>query len=291
MKEVAEVLDITLGDCEVTFRRKGDEQEKELLVEEHESELQVDWKIKEEVTENSDERSCNYCGKEFKHIGHLTQHKLCHTMKAVKSADIVHTFKCRQCSNAFETKKKLAKHILKEHGTCNEFGKNYKLKGNLNRHKLSHYNEWTPQQPIESVDTFSCSQCSIMLESSNKLAKHVLKEHGTVFVATKTGIRFACKDCDKTFGKEQKLLNHIQNHHQIVIENKREPFNSGVIENDVINTEELYNCNNCDKSFVKKRQLSKHRFFIHSGVTIICPDCNKEFSRRDKLNAHRRKKH
>ena len=297
VKEVAKVLDITLGDCEVNFRRKGEKQKKDLLVEEHLSEPQMNWNMKEEVTENSDELSCNYCGKEFKHISHLTQHKLCHKIKSVKSIDLDHTFKCRQCSDTFETKKKLAKHIIKEHGTCNECGKKYKLKGNLARHKLSHYNELTPPPPIESADTFSCSQCSNLFVSNKKLAKHVLKEHGQICTASKsddfskTEIRLTCKDCDKTFGKEQKLLIHIQKYHQIRNENKRVSLVSGVFAHDVINTEQLYECTNCDKSFGKKRQLSKHRFFIHSGVTIICPDCNKEFSRRDKLNAHRRIKH
>ena len=297
VQEVAKVLGITLGDCQVIFRKKGicQEQEKEQLIKEQDIEPHLDWKIKEEVAENSEELSCNPCGKQFKHIGHLKRHKLHHTKESLKSVDYNNPFKCSQCSDRFDTKKRLTKHILKEHGTCNECGKRYKFKGNLIRHKLTHYNDLTP--PIESVETFSCSQCSDIFINSKKLEKHVLKDHGKISIvakcedASESGIRFKCTDCDKTFAKEHKLLKHIQNYHQTLDKNQRKTNNSGNLTDKPLNTEQLYHCNNCDKSFRNKKQLCKHRFSIHSGVTIICPDCNKEFSRRDKLNAHRRNKH
>ena len=299
VQEVAKVLGITLGDCQIGFRRKGEdheeEDEQEDLEEGQDKESELNWTTKEEVIENPDDLFCKYCGKQFKHQGPLKQHMLCHTKESLKSVNSIDNLTCSQCSDMFETKHKLTKHIMKKHGTCDECGKKYKYKGSLSQHKLSHKKDLTTS--TDSINFFSCSQCPKIFNGSKKLAKHILKDHGKMSIVTKSedgsksGIRLPCTDCEKTFPKEHKLLKHIQSYHQTLDGYKIETYKSAGIEKSNILSEKPYGCKDCDKSFRNNKQLNKHSASIHSGLIISCPECNKEFSRRDKLNAHKKNMH
>ena len=298
VQEVAKVLGITLGHCQIGLRRKGEDQEEEEEEQEdmeQANESELDWTTKKEVIENPDNFSCQYCGKQFKHQGPLKQHMLCHAKKELKSINSIDYLTCSQCSDMFESKHKLIKHVMKEHGTCDECGKKYKYKGSLRQHKLSHKKDLTTS--TDSIDLFSCSQCPKMFNGSKKLAKHILKDHGKMSIVTKSedasksGIRLPCTDCENTFAKEHKLLKHIQSYHQTLDVNEKETYQSADMEYSNLLSEKPFGCKNCDKSFRNKKQLNKHSASIHSGIVISCPECNKEFSRGDKLNAHKKNKH
>ena len=117
VKELAKVLGILLGDCQVGSRRQVVKQEKEEHVEEHVEE-QIGGTIKEEVVDAIKEvYYCTECDKEFKRKSHLMRHKLRHKEKSELTQYSSDIFKCHQCPQRCNSKAYLAKHMLKIHGT------------------------------------------------------------------------------------------------------------------------------------------------------------------------------
>ena len=171
---------------------------------------------------------------------------------------------------------------MKENFTCHECGKQYTRKDHLKRHKIQHTTD---------SDVLSCSQCFEIVESTDKLNEHVMKEHGATSILTKsensptTKIRFPCNDCDRTFSLAFKLAIHIKDNHPALTEI---PSN---FQHDTLDLEKSYACVNCPETFQSSKQRYKHNSSLHSGVTIPCDECEKQFSRKDKLSTHKKNKH
>ena len=220
MQEVAKVLGISLGDCQVGTRRQGVQQEKRRKEE-------AKQKKNPELKEKIEERELIEWGK----------------IKVESFLDM-----------------KMEDSLDKEKFACTECNKQFKRNDHLKRHKLKH----TPDGEYK--------------------------------------IRFPCTNCDRTFSLAFKLKIHIKDSHPDLNEvpgalDSEELYHqvlneaSSNIDDDAINSEELFACTYCSKTFKNKKQRYKHASSIHSGVEIKCDECDKQFSRKDKLNRHKKNIH
>ena len=174
---------------------------------------------------------------------------------------------------------------------CNKCGKHFNQDDHLERHRLTHTSD------IEDSALLSYSQGYEIVESSDKLDEHLLREDETSSVLTKfeksstTKQRFLCIDCGLTFSQAFKLATHNKDNHQALTERETLYLSASNFVHAALDSEKLYACVNCSKTFVNNRQRYKHNARVHSGVTNGCDECEKQFTRKDKLVVHKKAKH
>ena len=145
----------------------------------------------------------------------------------------------------------------------------------------------------EPGTALSCSLCYEIIESTEKLDEHMLREHGTASVLTKsqkpptTKIRFSCNECNKTFSHKFKLAIHTKDNHQALTERETLYLAASNFDHNALDLEKSYSCINCSKKFTTIKQRYNHTSTVHSGVMLSCDECDKQFSRKDKLNTHK----
>ena len=215
MKELAKVLGIFLGDCQVGSRRQVVRQEKEEHVEE-----QIGGTIKEEVVDAIKEvHSCTGCDKDFKRKSHLTRHKLRHKEKSVWTQFSGDIFKCHQCPQRFNSNKYLAKHMLKVHGTvktnpCDYCERSFTRMDFLSKHLENVHNEQngvmneTSSNIVKGKDNnrpYKCDNCNSTFKSNNHRRRHNATIHSSIIIS--------CDDCLKQFSRRDKLNAHRKKKH------------------------------------------------------------------------------
>lgn len=165
---------------------------------------------------------------------------------------------CEVCGKICDTKKALYQHNLthreKHTFVCDECGKTYSNRFNLENHKSSVHGEHIDEQP---GSVYKCKVCDRQFTNRRDMYAHI-NEHGrqpTVHL---------CDTCGKCFGSADTLRSHIRVHMDI------RPFA----------------CEVCEKRFRSRLQLMQHSH-VHTGIKLFnCAECGKSFAKRGSLVAH-----
>lgn len=140
---------------------------------------------------------------------------------------------------------------------------------------------------------FSCTECSKLFNSNEKLKKHVEKQHDAQKQAQGTNEeeeesedtddekgsknKWACKDCDKVYKRKNILDRHRR-------------FTHGYVKRP-------HRCVKCDKAFPYSSALTRHEI-LHSDIVersklkrdesyvFVCVICAKEFNLPELLTSH-----
>lgn len=212
---------------------------------------------------------------------------------------------CYHCDFKTRVKNKLKKHILKTHIINNNTISHYECiicnkielnKQNLRIHVKMMHSNYLPKSVcklcnfksnstylfrlhvkyahVTLEDIFYCDLCG----SHRKFKSYVnLKNHVNFvhIVPTKT---FKCHICEKIFGANNLLEEHLLSHNKYIT--KKEP--------------EFYFCHKCPQKYKKKNTLSKHlktHNILHNNYPFNCYECSKRFKTKDILEDHMTKNH
>ncbi|KAH8292403.1 hypothetical protein KR054_009405, partial [Drosophila jambulina] len=134
---------------------------------------------------------------------------------------------------------------------CDQCGKKFNDKANLNLHLVRH----------TGIKPFECPDCG-----KREFNMYLMKIH--IRVKHRGEKPFACKYCDETFVDSTKRCRHQSRMHELKATNRR------------------YKCAFCDLRFEVKSQLKKHEV-VHSGERKFpCEICNVSFTRNFNLKTH-----
>ena len=190
MKEVAKVLGISLGDCQVGTRRQEAKQEKrgtKVIKQEEKQKQEIEeWgKIKVEMVDSRkiEKFGCTECYKQFKRNDHLKRHQLKHTTEGEPKI----RFPCTYCDKTFSLTFKLAIHIKDNHQVPNEVSSNF------------------GDDALDSEKSFACVRCPKTFENDQQRYKHNSRQH--------SGVTNKCDECVKQFSRTDKLYTHKKNMH------------------------------------------------------------------------------
>ena len=133
---------------------------------------------------------------------------------------------------------------------CNDCGKTFSQKGDLNRHIRSVH---------EGKKPFKCNICGTAFPYTHSLNRHLRSVH--------EGKKpFKCNVCGAKFFQNDQLKVHIESVHE-----GKKPFK----------------CNDCGKAFSQKSGLKQHIESVHEGKNpFICSICDAGFSRKGSMNGH-----
>lgn len=238
---------------------------------------------------------CNICGKVYKTMEHLLQHK---------QEKHVSCFKCDQCDKIFATERERKKHKIKVHEgrkfLCTVCGKKFHYKGGLTNHSKIHM----PVRP------FPCEVCEKRFIDASELRRHTMKHTGekphvcevcgimfreryrlNVHMRTHTGERpYACTKCDAAFTSSASLRIHKQIH----VEGKSfqctycsKIFRTRINRYSHMKLHEKpFECDVCNRRFSLQKILRQHRRTHFKDYN--CEKCGKEFTACRKLERHER---
>ncbi|XP_022125592.2 oocyte zinc finger protein XlCOF6.1 isoform X3 [Pieris rapae] len=221
--------------------------------------------------------SCFICGKRFKSLSNLQNHKKLHT-------DIPF-FKCDHCSKEFTHQANLSRHqklgICKnKHDltcpVCNKvFEKAFFLKSHLKKH--------TTEKP------FQCDLCSMFFKHKSTLARHIQLHSGVrpysctycnktfshrgllePHLRKHTGEKpFPCPRCSKKFSHKHNMLRHLERHAK----------------------EKNLKCQLCFKVFPRESRLIYHMRSHTNSKPFKCDVCSKKFTHKSNVLRHYSRKH
>lgn len=193
--------------------------------------------------------TCETCGKLCDTKKSLYQHSLCHREKNVHV--------CDECGKSYSNRFNLENHKSSVHGeNVDEFGSIYKCKvcdnQFTNRKDLyEHLNEHAENPAVHLCDT--CGKCFNSIIT--------LRAHKRVHLNIRN---FPCDKCDKRFRTRLQLLQHLHVH-------------TGIKE---------FVCALCHKNFAKKTSLVTH-LRLHTGQTPYqCNQCDQAYPSPNKLKTH-----
>lgn len=171
------------------------------------------------------------------------------------------TIRCEVCDRTYKTKRYLALHMAKSHGTeeerpfkCDQCGLAYPKQYLLRSHQLMHVQA-------------ECHVCKKVLSSNYALKVHLTQMHSD------DGNQI-CATCGKIFRTKAAMERHIKEHMGL------EPI-------------ERMQCEYCQKWFNGKYNLNKHIRFLHNerGQVFRCDLCAHESPNSRALSYHKQRVH
>ncbi|KAF7231637.1 zinc finger protein 250-like [Nothobranchius furzeri] len=244
--------------------------------------------------------SCPDCGKHFLHKWSLQKHMRVKNHSAIRSSGCLvnkkcvrvkkhvdsyrkvqkeqTAFSCDNCGKRFSYKTNLNRHMGvhtgEKHFTCELCGQRFSQKAHLNRHDKLH----TGQK------TFTCELCGQRFSQKAHLNRHI-KLH--------TGQKpFVCELCGQRFTQKTSLNRHMSIHtgqkhflcelcgqrftHEKIL-NKHMSIHTG---------QKPFTCELCGQGFIHKTSLNRH-MSIHTGQKpFACELCGQRFNLKTSLNRH-----
>ena len=223
-------------------------------------------------------RKCNICKQVVK--DHLENHlcvelhkeacEICAHLQLLSDGSF--SLICCVCMKKFESKYRLEDHMdihnKQNQYSCTECDEKFTTKFTYERHLLENHTE---------VKSFECNQCQSKFSLERNLQRHLKNSHDVI-----ENLECECTICGKTFKRNDNLLQHQRDVHNI---NKRKLIIKGV--NDA---KEDFCCSQCGKIFKLKNMLKRHVDTVHSqGINLyICEICRKGFNRNDNLTKHKK---
>ena len=190
---------------------------------------------------------CKECSKRFAHKGALVGH-----VKRVHE-ERERAFKCEQCGRSYKSKINLNRHRqthtdVKPHG-CVTCPKTFKTKAELERHTRTH----TGERPYE------CDICHQRFVQSGARNNHR---------RTHTGEKpFQCEFCPQMFARKGDIAAHVRRKHT---------------------KDRRFSCGICDYTGADRTSLLKH-MIVHTGVKeFVCGICQHACSAKNNLIVHMR---
>lgn len=200
---------------------------------------------------------CTKCDKSFAHRGSLFKH--------VKAAHSGRVFKCKECSDVYQTAQLLRRHVCKKFA-CDQCDARFVWKSELNKHLKTHSPDKKRYSCIDCEKTFAdpgglllhrntkhlgrtykCGQCGLELSTPRYLKNHILAKH--------TEKKFKCDTCGSKFGRQFELKLHSRIHSK------------------------KYKCEQCGRGYGIKQSLDTHILDTHSEKKFVCDQCGHKFSR------------
>ncbi|XP_033244139.1 transcription factor Ouib-like [Drosophila miranda] len=156
-----------------------------------------------------------------------------------------------------ERKRRKRQNRVNQNYICDQCGKHFNDKGNLNLHLVRH----------TGVRKFQCPECSHKVYSQFLLKMHIRVKH-------RREAPYACKYCDERFVCSNKRYRHQRTHEGLKTERTDKP----------------YACNFCNHRCNSMSNLRKHEV-VHSGDRPFrCEICDVAFYRMSNLRTHFRSK-
>ncbi|XP_053687089.1 zinc finger protein 37-like [Sabethes cyaneus] len=186
---------------------------------------------------------CEICGESFTAPSGLKNHKKRHVGRS---------YSCSYCDIILYTKTELNAHIQRRHvkskeKSCFICGVHFADNRLLARHMEIHTNE----------KCFKCNLCGITLKCSNHRARHIAEVH--------LNIRYTCEHCQQSYGRKDKLRNHLEKTHGI---------------------QSYFVCDICLVSFETQSRLDVHRNRHNNPKQLECAICLLAFKNLENLNEH-----
>ncbi|KAK4305777.1 hypothetical protein Pmani_022346 [Petrolisthes manimaculis] len=262
------------------------ESEEQQVNEQHEEDLQLEGRDKDDVMNPENHQPCEYCGKYFPTYVSLLSHKLTHKLSA--------SFKCEVCHRTFREKRYLQKHKLTHKGVkswkCDICKKAFATKLTLIRHSHVHLREALkpgpdlPFIPVEGENgcdgmgastlpaVLKCDECGIDFAHKSHFVRHKLLHSGTPLLK--------CGLCNK---REQHLEKHRQFHN---LQQQYQTTGVGLEVSDSSIDAHLYMCEVCGRVFDKKKYLYTHHNVHSRQRNFPCNYCGKQLASRLALKNH-----
>ncbi|XP_028138058.2 zinc finger and BTB domain-containing protein 40-like [Diabrotica virgifera virgifera] len=195
---------------------------------------------------------CSFCDKSFISIDDLKFHdKYVHL-----------TVECQHCGIFFRSDKELDKHLkAKHHIECSFCDKSFTSIKQANAH-------------VRYVHSVQCEHCDSYFRSDKELDQHINLKHCFYcpdceksfksievrnFHYKNVHLTIECPYCDILFGKEQNLLEHIEDQHKFACGRCKQPLKS--LEEKNFHQGCIYvtfDCHDCTLYFPTHKELEKH---------------------------------
>ena len=251
-------------------------------------------KVEEDEEDDGDNR-CQYCSWSFDSKVKLAEHVLIHTT--------IDPFKCSECQMSFASNRILQDHKNLQHATPSSShpkgGAKQSAKGSA---KLSPAGG-SKQSPAKDDKLFSCPFCTIKMSSKAKLVAHIMthshededEEEDNKEKETATEKvpppSYACNKCGETFTAKARCQLHKLNRHGM---RKRGPYRKLAIlnEEDVKRYGKAFACGRCNQGFPTEEEKLEHEK-THTSKRKVhrCNQCHHTFTNIIKLYEHRANAH
>lgn len=143
---------------------------------------------------------------------------------------------------------------------CEECGKAFSRKHNLNRHRKVH----------SGTQPFACSHCQKQFPLASSLKKHVIAAHPE---EVEPPVVYVCGYCEKDFHSKSKLRTHLKLHFNI----------KPGFPDYLLNTSQ-----ECEEDPSKEQVIAIPSPKEKEHILFICGYCGKEFHRKNHLGLHMR---
>ena len=159
---------------------------------------------------------------------------------------------CNICGKSYSClyNHKIQQHIRPKKYECQECKENFTTQQTLTRH-IQRIHEGIPDDK-----KFACEQCGVLHATAFRLKMHIKTKHDKVY-------DYKCEHCNKSFGRKNHLVQHIENVHEKIKEA----------------------CPYCGKLY-DKQGLKRHIKDHEGQRNHTCHICSNSFKRREHLKNH-----
>ena len=179
----------------------------------------------------------------------------------------VYLYKCDKCDKVCKDRRDLKGHSVvhlsedqREKIVCEQCGRYFKGRHNLNQHLKSFHNEYKIQ-PKDKLK--NCTKCDKEFNESELFEEHLKS-------CLDTFQQFPCKFCNVTWVSHLSLELHIVEKHE----------------------KKMYVCDICGYTSLYLGQVKEHKKAVHQKIKAqFCHICGKQYSKQDKLKEHMLRAH